>query len=198
MHGSARVAVATEPSTLTLDEHLTRPGAAVGTIAYMSPEQVRAKELDNRTDLFSFGAALYEMANGGTALPWRKHGGDFRVHSKPPVPPVRLNQDVPPQLEDIIDKALEKDRNLRYQHPADMRTDLQRLQRDTESGRVPSASSGTVALDKALATQRRKLWKIVPPVLIVLLLVMGGLHYPSNPSHGRFTRRCRDGPRNQR
>ena len=127
-------------------EHLTSPGTMMGTVAYMSPEQVRAKELDARTDLFSFGAVLYEMATGD--LPF--HGESSAViceaiMNRSPVAVVRLNHDVPPKLEDIINKALEKDRNLRYQHAADMRTDLQRLKRDTETGRAIAASSGTVA-----------------------------------------------------
>jgi eukaryotic-like serine/threonine-protein kinase len=156
-------------------EQLTRLGTAIGTITYMSPEQVRGEELDARTDLFSFGAVLYEMVTG--VLPFR---GDTlgviaqAILDRAPAAPVRLNPDVPPKLEEVINKALEKDRRLRYQSAAEIRTDLQRQKRDTESARLPATTTAVAGM----GAQRGIRWKVVVPAAVaVVVLAAGGYFY---------------------
>ncbi len=146
--------IAMSSPTLESEEHLTSPGSALGTIAYMSPEQVRAKELDPRTDLFSFGVVLYEMATG--ALPFRGESTGLileGIMNRTPLSALRLNPDMPPKLEDIINRALEKDRELRYQHASEMRSELLRLKRDSETGRAAAASSGRVPIAQESGAQ---------------------------------------------
>jgi eukaryotic-like serine/threonine-protein kinase len=167
--GSSSQVASANTMTAVDEELLTSPGSTLGTIAYMSPEQARAKELDARSDLFSFGAVLYEMVTG--QLPFRGDSSATIFESilnRAPAPSVRLNPDVPLKLDEIINKALEKDRNLRYQHAADMRTDLQRLKRDSESGKstaaLPAATPGTSV---------RKYWLVAMAVLLFAMAIAG-------------------------
>ena len=140
-------AEATQASIGAAEAHLTSPGSALGTVAYMSPEQVRGKELDARTDLFSFGIVMYEMATAAIPFRGETSGVIFdAILNRAPVAPVRLNPTLPPKLEDIINRALEKDRELRYQHASDMKSELLRLKRDLESGRTSAVSSSSQPL----------------------------------------------------
>ncbi|MCH6553105.1 MAG: protein kinase [Acidobacteria bacterium] len=155
-------------ATVTAEEHLTSPGATVGTIAYMSPEQVRGEDLDPRSDLFSFGVVLYEMATGRQAFTGSTSGVIFEsILNRAPTAPVRLNPEVPARLEEIIQKALEKDRDLRYQSAAELRADLKRLRRDTDSGRAAVAGAAVVV------APTKKRWRVLASVAALVALVIG-------------------------
>jgi len=162
-------------------EQLTRPGTAIGTITYMSPEQVRGEELDARTDLFSFGAVLYEMVTG--VLPFRGETTGVIANAileRAPVPPVRLNPDIPPKLEEVINKALEKDRKLRYQSAAEIRTDLQRLKRDSGSAQTAVAPPETGAKPDRKSAR----WGLIAGVTIVVIgLAMSGWLFFTRKAH---------------
>jgi len=171
------------PTAGTEEEHLTSPGVALGTVAYMSPEQVRAKELDARTDLFSFGAVLYEMVTGTLPFHGESSGVIFNaILERLPVPAVRLNPDLPLKLEEIIGKLLEKDPQLRYQHAADLRTDLQRLKRDTESGRS-AAHSASVPAQKSSSGRTLRI-AVAGGVALLALVGVAARHFlsPSTPA----------------
>jgi eukaryotic-like serine/threonine-protein kinase len=166
-------------------EHLTSFGDTLGTLAYMSPEQSLGKTLDSRTDLFSFGVVLYEMATG--TLPFRGDSSASIFNSilnKTPVTPVRLNNEIPSKLEEIINKSLEKDRNLRYQHASDVRTDLQRIKRDSQNGRS-AANTAVIDVPGVVPNRTRNLWKIAIPVLLAVILVASALYYRSHQSQSQ-------------
>jgi serine/threonine protein kinase/Tfp pilus assembly protein PilF len=164
-------------STVTLEQHLTSPGVAVGTIAYMSPEQVRAKELDARTDLFSFGAVLYEMATGLVPFRGESIGVIFEsILNRGSVHPVRLNPDLPPKLDEIIIKCLEKDRNLRYQHASEVRTDLRRLKRDTDTGKSTISESAVIQRAKPPWKSRPAIAGIAVTLSLLIWVLFSYLH----------------------
>jgi len=177
--GSASV-----PTMDVIEANLTSPGSTLGTVAYMSPEQVRGKELDARTDLFSFGAVLYEMCAG--TLPFRgdTSGVIFEsILNRSPVPPIRLNPDIPAGLEHVINKALEKDREVRCQSAAELRADLKRLMRDTGSGRAAALSGAAAPTMKSRWTRRTAVMSVAGLIVLVVAAVAGAKLYFDRAPH---------------
>jgi serine/threonine protein kinase/Tol biopolymer transport system component len=195
-----------DPAGTVAMEHLTSPGGAVGTVAYMSPEQIRGKEVDARTDLFSFGVVLYEMATG--VLPFRGETSGViygSILNRPPIPPLRINPDLPPQLVEIIGKAMEKNPDLRYQHASEIRADLRRLTRETESRlstimvgeetesvfppvvitEPPSRWSGFSKIFQPKG--RFSLWKVASLIAVICVLLAAVIFFSSSPSPPRVT-----------
>jgi serine/threonine protein kinase len=169
--------VALNAPTIESEEFLTSPGSALGTVAYMSPEQVRGKELDARTDLFSFGAVLYEMCTG--TLPFRgdTSGVIFEsILNREPAPAIRLNPDLPPKLEEVISKAMEKDRDVRCQSAAELRADLKRLMRDTDSTRVSASTR------RAQPPARKYAWAYAVAAVVVVLSIAAGVYFWRQPA----------------
>src|SRR5450755_1862755 len=179
-----------EDPTITIRD-LTTKNVVLGTVSYMSPEQVAGKPLDERTDLFSFGVTLYELATGRLPFDRDTHGATYgAILHEQPATPSHLNPKLPPPLDGIIAKALEKDRSLRYQHASEIRADLQRLKRDTESGHVSAHISGAVATREISPRGRRKVWSIAPPALAAVLiatLIGGYFYYRSHWQSKRLT-----------